>query len=84
MGMSVLTKSEATGAMVTTGLLILSVFLQGSRVTPFWNPANFSDDAAADVLAWTVQNRIGYGLLTAAVAVLAFGRAERREKLLGS
>ena len=32
--------------------------------------------------AWTVQNRIGMVLLIAAIAALAFARAENREKIL--
>jgi hypothetical protein len=84
MGLSALTKSEATGAMLTTGLLILNSFVQGGnlRISPFWNPANLEDFDAADVLAWTVQNRIGFLLAIAAVMALSFARAERREKML--
>jgi hypothetical protein len=85
MALSALAKSEATGAMLTTGLLILNVIPQGGdfRISPFWNPLKLEDVDAADVLAWTVQNRIAFALATVAVALLAFGRAERREKMLG-
>lgn len=84
MALSTLTKSEATGAMLTTGVLILNGFVQGGnfRISPFWNPANLEDFDPADVLAWTVQNRIGFLLAMVAVTLLAFGRAERREKML--
>lgn len=85
MGLSALTKSEATGALLATGVLILNSFIQGAdlRVSPFWNPANLEDFDPADVLAWTTQNRIGFLLAIAAIMVLSFGRAERREKMLG-
>jgi len=85
MGLSALTKSEATGALLATGVLIFNSFIQGAnlRVSPFWNPANLEDYDAADVLAWTTQNRIGFLLAIVAIMVLAFGRAERREKMLG-
>jgi len=86
MGMSALTKSEATGAMLTIGVLIANFPFQAgnTRVSPFFNPARLDDGVAADVLAWTVQNRIGFLLVIAAITVLAFARAERREKMLGS
>jgi hypothetical protein len=85
MGLSALTKSEATGALLATGVLIFNSFIQGAnlRVSPFWNPANLEDFDPADVLAWTTQNRIGFLLAIVAIMVLSFGRAERREKMLG-
>jgi hypothetical protein len=85
MGLAALTKSEATGALLATGVLILNFFIQGGnlRVSPFWNPANLEDFDPADVLAWTTQNRIGFLLAIVAIVVLSFGRAERREKMLG-
>jgi hypothetical protein len=83
MGLSALSKSEATGAMLATAVLILNAFVQGTRLTPFFNPDNFPDAAATDLMAWTVQNRIGVALATVAIMLLAFQRAERREKLLG-
>ena len=85
MALSTLTKSEATGAMLTTGVLILNSAFQAAnvRISPFWNPANLENFDPAEVLAWTVQNRIGFVLIIAAIMLLAFGRAERREKMLG-
>ena len=84
MALSALVKSEATGAMVTTGLLIVNVLPQGGnlRISPFWNPLKLEDLDATDVLAWTVQNRVGFALAAAGIMLLAFGRAERREKML--
>ena len=86
MGLSALTKSEASGAMLTIGVLIANFPFQAgnTRVSPFFNPTRLEDGVAADVLAWTVQNRIGFLLLIAAITVLSFARAERREKMLGS
>jgi ABC-type transport system involved in multi-copper enzyme maturation permease subunit len=86
MGLAALTKSEATGGMLTAGLLLLNFLFQAAnlRISPFWNPLNMPDADARELLAWTTQNRIGFLLAIAAVVVLAFGRAERREKMLGS
>jgi hypothetical protein len=85
MGLSALVKSEATGAMLAVGVLIANTPFQGGnlRISPFWNPAKLSDFDAADVLAWSVQNRVGFALAVAAITVLSFARAERREKMLG-
>ena len=86
MGLSALTKSEASGAMLTIGVLIANFPFQAgnTRVSPFFNPTRLEDGVAADVLAWTVQNRIGFVLIIAAITVLSFAPAERREKMLGS
>lgn len=80
-------RSEVTGAMATAGLLMLNALFTGfgdmqTRLSPFFNPLAVEDASPADVLAWTVQNRIGFALVVVAVAALAFARAERREKLL--
>jgi hypothetical protein len=85
MALAVLFKSEATGAMVTVVVAIANFFIHELdwRISPFWNPAALGDYDPADVLAWTVQNRIGFALAIAAITALAFVRAERREKLLG-
>ena len=44
---------------------------------------NLEDYDRADVLAWTTQNRIGFLLAIVGLTILAFARAERREKMLG-
>lgn len=80
-------RSEVTGAMAGTGLLVVNAFLTGFgseqfRVSPFFNPLAIDEANHADVLAWTVQNRLGFVLVIAAFTALAFARAERREKLL--
>jgi len=85
MALAALFKSEATGALATVVVLSLNLPVQGAglRVSPFWNTDNFASFDPSDVVAWTVQNRIGFALITVVIALLAFGRAERREKLLG-
>ena len=84
MGLSTLLRSEATGAMLATGVLILNAFVQEGnlRVSPLWNPANLEENDPADVLAWTVQNRVGFLIAIVVITLLCFGRAERRESML--
>ncbi len=90
MALAALFKSEATGALASAAALIVNGVLTGFggvqlRVSPFWNPAVPALEGfdAADVLGWTIQNRIGFVLAIAAVLALAVQRAEQREKLLG-
>jgi hypothetical protein len=83
MALSTLARSEATGAMLTVGIGVANVFVGGTRISPFWNHLPLLEDHdIADVVAWTVQNRIGFALVIVALCLLAFGRAERREALL--
>lgn len=87
MGLAALFRSEVTGAMVSAGVLTFNGLLTGfgdlqTRVSPFFNPAAIRDEDAAEILAHTVQNRIGFALLTLALTALAFTRAERRERML--
>jgi ABC-type transport system involved in multi-copper enzyme maturation permease subunit len=84
MGFSVLAKSEASGALLT-GIYLTAIFLffQRTRVSPFWNSEVFDTVDASTVFAWAVQNRIGFALATVAVTLLAFSRAEQRERILG-
>jgi hypothetical protein len=85
MAFSVLLKGEAAGALVTVVVLLVNLPIQGAipSISPFFNPETLFRLDEADVLARTVRNRIGYMLVIAAVALLAFGRAESREKILG-
>lgn len=90
MGFSALFRSEVSGAIVaalTFGLCFL--FLSGSGTGqqlkvffPFFNPYASNMDEAANILALTLQNRIGYFLTTMGLICLAYMRGERREKLL--
>jgi hypothetical protein len=88
MGFAALFGSEITGAMASAALLGLNGFITAFgenqvRISPFFNPLAIDDASPSDLFAWTVQNRIGFVLVIAAVTALAFARAERREKLLG-
>jgi ABC-type transport system involved in multi-copper enzyme maturation permease subunit len=87
MGLSTLFRSEATGALVAAVVLVLNGLFTGFgqaqiRFSPFFNPVALPRASAEDLLAWTVQNRIGMVLLAAAIVALAFARAERRETML--
>jgi hypothetical protein len=87
MAFAALLRNEITAALVVGGIYVLSgVLAEGfGRVSPLWNPARAALEEemdAATILAATVQNRIGYLLVAAALVALAIGRAERREKLL--
>ncbi len=89
MSLAALFKSEASGGLVVIVVLLLNFLFTGFgttqiRISPFWNPAVLLRDGRdpADVLAWTVQNRIGFLFAIAAVIAMGFTRAERREKLL--
>jgi hypothetical protein len=87
MGLGALFRSEITAALVASVLLVLNGFLTGfgelqTRWSPLFNPLALPDASAGDLLAWTVQNRIGFALLILALTALACARAERREDLL--
>ena len=87
-GLAALARSEITGAMLGAAVLFLNGLLTGfgssqPRLSPFFNPLAITGSSPEDVLAWTVQNRIGMVLLAAALTALAVARAERRERLLG-
>jgi len=83
MALAALFANEITGAMATVVVLLLASLPGGaSRLSPFFNPLAVDSTSAVTVLAWTVQNRVGYVLAIAAITALAFARAERREKLL--
>ena len=88
MGLATLFRSEVAGAMATAALLGLNGLIAGFgenqvRVSPFWNPLALGDVDPGEVLARAVQNRIGFVLVVAAVVAMTFGRAERRERMLG-
>jgi ABC-type transport system involved in multi-copper enzyme maturation permease subunit len=85
MAFSALFKGEAVGALLTVIVLLVNFVLhQGLPVlSPFFNPESLNQFDAADVLAMSVRNHIGYLLIIAAVMALSFGRAESREKILG-
>ena len=94
MGMATLFRSETAGAMPTAAILGLNGLItqfgnNQVRVSPFWNPhapdlfaGGVSDPS--EILAWTIQNRIGFALVIVAILALAFMRAGRRERMLDS
>lgn len=84
-GFSALFKGEAVGALMACVVLAINLPFQGGlpMASPFYNAeARFNLDAA-DLLAETIRNRIGYALVIAAITALSFGRAEQRERVLG-
>jgi ABC-type transport system involved in multi-copper enzyme maturation permease subunit len=85
MAFSVLFKGEAVGALITCLVLVVNLPIQGGVpvISPFYNVATREALDPADLLAEIIRNRLGYALLIAAIAALAFGRAESREKILG-
>ena len=89
MGLATLFRSEAAGAMAVAAILGLNGLITGFgenqiRASPFWNPYTLTDTDPADLLAWTLQNRVGTILAIAAVIALTFMRANRRERMLGA
>lgn len=90
MGLATLAKSEATGMLIAVLVLLFDFTLNGFasgaqqlRISPTWNGLARPDAEPAELLAHAVQNRIGFALVIVAIVALTFGRAERREKLLG-
>jgi hypothetical protein len=89
MGLATLFRSEAAGAMGVAAILGLNGLLTGFgenqvRASPFWNPQALTDADPTQLLAWTLQNRIGIVLAMAAIVALTFMRANRRERMLGA
>ena len=93
MGLGALFRSELTAVLVALVILVANGILLNSsnapghlanRVSPLFNPLALQDTSPSEILAWTIQNRIGIALAILAIAILAFARAERREQLLGS
>lgn len=89
MGLATLFRSEAAGAMGVAAVLGFNGLITGFgenqvRISPFWNPQALPDADATELLAWTLQNRIGILLATGAILALTFMRANRRERMLGA
>jgi hypothetical protein len=87
MGLGALLKSEITAALLAAMVLFLNGLLGGfgeiqRRWSPLFNPLGVVDSSSSDLLAWTIQNRIGVALLILALVALSCVRAERREQLL--
>ena len=84
MGLGALFRSEITAVLVACVLYLLNSAAHIGRWDPLFNPLSIQNISPSELLAWTVQNRIGFALAIIALAALAFYRAERREQLLGS
>jgi hypothetical protein len=87
MGLGALLKSEITAALVAAIILFLNGLTAGfgevqRRWSPLFNPLGNFEGASSELLAWTIQNRIGVALLVLALVALSCVRAERREQLL--
>ena len=83
MGLATLFRSEVAGALATIGLLGFNGLINPLPISPFWNPLSVDRADTEQMLAMSVQNRIGIALAIAAIVALTFSRAERREKMLG-
>jgi hypothetical protein len=86
-GLGAFLRNEITAALVASVALGLNGFLTGfgdepSRWSPLFNPLVVTEVSETEMLAWTVQNRIGFALLIMSLVMLTCARAERREKLL--
>ena len=89
MALAALFRSEAAGAMGTAVLLGFNGLISGFggfqvRASPFWNPLAVGDATPGELLIWTLQNRVAFILVMAAILGLAFMRAARRERMLGA
>lgn len=86
-GLGALLRNEISAALVASVVLGLNGFLTGfgnvpSRWSPLFNPLAVKDLSGTEMIAWTVQNRIGFALLIVSLVTLTCARAERREVLL--
>jgi hypothetical protein len=87
MGFGALLRSELTAVLVVGVILFMNGVMTGfgeiqTRLSPFFNPIAVREDLETEVLAWTIQNRIGFALFIMAIYALACVRADRREQLL--
>ena len=87
MGLGALTRSEITATLLAAIVLFLNGMITGFgenqiRWSPFFNPLGVPEQNQSEILAWTLQNRIGMALAVMALVALSCVRAERREELL--
>ncbi len=87
MAMAVWSRSQITGAMLSALVFAINAFLTGfganpMRISPTFNSLALRHRSPEEVLAFTVQNRVGMALLITAIIAATFSRAERREKML--
>lgn len=81
--------NRLSAGLFAVALLFFSGLISGfgdapTRYSPMFNPLALTSTAtpAEQILAWTVQNRIGVPLAILALLALLVSRAERRETLL--
>ena len=77
MGLGALFSSGITAALVAAVLYLLNSAAHFGRWDPLFNPLAVQNTSPCELLAWTVQNHIGFAPWRA----LSFYRAERREQL---
>ncbi|MCY4655737.1 MAG: hypothetical protein OXC80_02870 [Gammaproteobacteria bacterium] len=87
MGFAALFRSEVGGGIAVFALLMFNGLITGFGenqivVSPFFNPWMLEDAEFDEVVASTVQNKVGYLFLDFAILALTFMRSNRREKLL--
>jgi len=85
--LAALFRSESAGAIATAAVLGFNGLLTGFgnnqiRISPFWNPAAMEDGDPTELFTWTLQNRVGFVMVMAAILALGFMRANRRERML--
>jgi hypothetical protein len=78
---NVITAILTAAAIFFVNLLITGFGSEQLRFSPLFNPTRI--DEQVQVFEWTLQNFVGFAIAIVLIALLAFERAERREKLLG-
>ncbi len=82
MALSTFFRSVITGALAVVAFVILGFLAQMTPFSPFWNPLAQNPNAAEELFALTIKQRVGFALVTAALVALTFARAQWREKML--
>lgn len=75
-------KNELAAVLFTLIIGAINLNMTGSRWSPLFNPLESTEAGADELLAWSLQNHIGFALVIIIMAALAFSRADRREQLL--
>ena len=86
MGFSTLFRSEVGGGIASFAILTFNWMISQdgpARISPFFN-SYVVEAEFEEVIAMTVQNRIGFLLVIAAIIALTFMRTNRRERMLGA
>jgi len=87
MGLAVWSRSKLSGAMLTAVLFAVNLFATGFgtsplRISPTFNPLALEHRSPGQVLAFTVQNRIGIAILLLLLVFMILSRAGDRERML--